>query len=208
MSEPVRLDVWTDFLCPWCFVGARRVEQVVHEYGDAVEVRWHAFLLQPEPTPKPIEKFRRYTERWVAEGGPASADPDAGFRVWGDEPPPSHSLPPAIAGKAAASFGAEAFDRFHLALMRAYFCDHRDISARATVLDVASESGIDRDEFADRLREHGAAYHQAVVDDHNEAIERGIHAVPTVLINDVLPLPGAQDLETYRRMLDRIRSRD
>ena len=203
----VRLDVWSDFLCPWCFVGARRIEAVEAEYGDAVDVRWHSFLLQPEPTPKPLDRFRRYTERWVAPGGPGAADPDAGFTVWGDTPPPSHSLPPAIAGKAAATFGAAAFDTFHRALMAAYFCENRDISARDTVLDVAATCGFDRDEFAEVLRTRGGELRTLVLADHEAALERGVHAVPTVLINDVLPLPGAQDLDTYRRMIDRIRSR-
>src|SRR5581483_9261448 len=112
-----------------------------------LELRWRSYLLQPQPRPKPLDSFRRYTERWFGPNGPASAAPDVEFRPWNDEQPPSHSVPPAIAVEAAKAFGEPIATRYHLAMMRAYFVEHRDVSTREVVLAVASDVGIDVDAF-------------------------------------------------------------
>src|SRR4051812_29868824 len=118
----VRLDVWSDVLCPWCYVALRRLDELQRELGDTIELVTHAYLLQPQPRPKPLDQFRRYTERWVAPNGPGGLDREAAFVVWGDETPPSHSLPPAVALEGATRlFGTAARYRYELALMHAYF---------------------------------------------------------------------------------------
>jgi predicted DsbA family dithiol-disulfide isomerase len=54
------------------------------------------------------------------------------------------------------------------------------------------------------MLEHSDSTAQAVIDDHNSAIEHGVSAVPTVLINNVLPVPGAQDVDAYETWIKRI----
>jgi predicted DsbA family dithiol-disulfide isomerase len=204
----VRLDVWSDVLCPWCFVALRRLDALESELGDAIEVVTHAYLLQPQPRPKPLDKFRGYTERWVAENGPGGLDPDAGFVVWGDEPPPTHSLPPAVALEAAGRmFGAAARHRYELALMRAYFVEHRDVSALDVVVAVAHEVELDGAQLRDALARDGGELAEAVLADHRAAIDHDITAVPSVLLPSGFVLPGAQDLDTYRRIVERVLAR-
>ena len=83
------------------------------------DVRWKSFLLRPYPEPRTLEEFRAYTESWRR---PAAQEDAGRFTVWStEEPPPSHSVPPAIAAKAAARQGADAFARYHRALMENYF---------------------------------------------------------------------------------------
>ncbi len=204
---PVSFTVWSDFLCPWCYVAALRLEEVQREAGDALRVEWRSFLLRPNAEPRPLDRFRQYTTSWLR---PAEAEPGAEFHVWdSDTPPPSHSRPPAIAGKAAASFGPVAFDRFHLALMRAYFVDNRTVSERAVILDVAGAVGLDPDEFATRLDAHGDEYDAAVVADHKAALAQGIAAVPTVVveaIDDEYVLSGAMATEQYLKVVARLGS--
>ena len=184
-----------------------RLEQLQREYGDRLTIEWRSFLLQPEARAKPLDRFRRYTERWVRADGPGGCEPLAEFKVWGDETPPTHSVPAAIAGKCAATFGAGDFDRFHLALMRAYFTQHRDVSSRDVVVAVAGEVGIDAEAFELRLRERGTPFYEAVIADHAAASDHDIYAVPTVLVNDTLAIPGAQELDNYRRVIDRLVTR-
>ncbi|MGH7291850.1 MAG: DsbA family oxidoreductase, partial [Myxococcota bacterium] len=63
--SPVVLDVWSDYLCPWCKVAAVRLHALEGEFGDALVLRWNSFLLRPQPEPnRDLEKFRRYTESW------------------------------------------------------------------------------------------------------------------------------------------------
>lgn len=161
---------------------------------------WRAFLLRPQPEPRSLEQFRRYTESWR---NPAS-QPDGGrFRPWStDEAPPSHSTPPNVAVKAAARQGA--LRRYHLALMDAYFWENRNVTDAQTLIAVAAACALDVDRFTADL--YDAELERAVVHDHQEAIARDITAVPTVVVDDEWQLPGAQDLAFYRRVIERRRA--
>jgi predicted DsbA family dithiol-disulfide isomerase len=173
------------------------------EVGDMLEVSWHAFLLRPAPSDRSLEAFTRYTEGWMR---PAASEPAATFRTWsGEHAPPSHSMPPAIAGKAVRrDFGDDAFHRFHLALMRAYFADNRTVSDRAVVLDVARACGLDTDVLTRTLDTDEAALEAEVVADHRDALHRGIAAVPTVVVNDEYVLPGAMTVAQYHKVVARL----
>ena len=70
MTAPVRFTVWSDHLCPWCYVAELRLDRLAAEVGDQLVIEWRTFLLQPDPRPKPLEKFRAYTRSWFAPDGP------------------------------------------------------------------------------------------------------------------------------------------
>jgi len=174
-----------------------RLERIKDEYPDRVELEWRSFLLRPQPEERSLEKFRRYTESWRVPGG----QPDgARFRPWsGDEPPPSHSVPPNVAVKAAARQGA--FDRYHLAVMDEYFWNNRNVTDAQTLIRLAGECGLDVERFTADFRD--AEVEREVLRDYHEALDRGITAVPTVVVDDEWQIPGAQDMTFYRRMMDR-----
>jgi predicted DsbA family dithiol-disulfide isomerase len=203
--EPVRFTVWSDFLCPWCNVAAVRLHALQEEVGDAMAVEWRAFLLRPAPEPRSLEQFTRYTQSWAR---PAESEPSATFRTWsGEHEPPSFSLPCAMAGKAVLhEFGADGFDRFHLALMRAYFADNRTITDRDVILDVAVAVDLDREPLAARLEHDAEALARECVADHKAALAQGIAAVPTAVVNDEYMLRGAMALEQYRKVVSRLAS--
>ncbi len=145
-----------------------------------------------------MEKFVRYTHSWQR---PASAPGAPVFRPWStDAPPPSHSIPPNVAVKAAARQGA--FEAYHLALMRAYFEQNRCVTDRATIAAVAGECGLDVPAFLADLDD--PALEAEVVADHTEAVEAGVTGVPCVIVNDVFPLPGAQDANVYEQIVAKV----
>jgi len=174
-----------------------RLEKIAEEFGDACVIEWKAFLLRPYPEPKPLDKFRQYTESWRRP----AAEPESGnFTVWStDEPPPSHSLPPAAAAKAAARQGPEAFARYHRALMENYFHLNHNITESANLVRIATETGLDVDAFVEAIGDPALA--REVVDDHNEAVAAGIQGVPTVVVDGRWKLTGAQPREIYRRIM-------
>jgi predicted DsbA family dithiol-disulfide isomerase len=174
-----------------------RLEKIKQEFGDSVEIAWKSYLLRPHKEPKPMDKFRRYTKSWQR---PAE-QPDGGrFREWStDEEPPSHSVPPAIALKAAARQCK--FDAYHLALMDAYFYANRNVTDLDTIVAVAVDSGLDRQQFLADLSDESLS--SEVIADHNEALQMGITGAPTVVVDDILPIPGAQDLEFYRNVVNK-----
>jgi len=114
-------------------------------------------------------------------------------------------MPCAIAGKAVKQlFGAAAFERFHLALMHAYFAENRTISDAAVMLAVAEACDLDAAALAVQLDDADARYEADVITDHRAALALGIAAVPTVVIDDEHILQGALSLEQYRKVVARL----
>jgi predicted DsbA family dithiol-disulfide isomerase len=182
-----------------------RLDELQREAGDMLIVQWRAFLLRPRPEERSLEQFTRYTERWAR---PASMEPATTFRTWsGNHQPPSHSMPTALAGKAVLrTFGRASFDRFHLALMRAYFADNRTISDRSVILDVARSVGLDPGELAASLDTEHESLESEVTEDHRRALALGVSAVPTVVVDDEYVLQGAMTLDQYRKVVSRLAS--
>jgi predicted DsbA family dithiol-disulfide isomerase len=165
-------------------------------------VSWKAFLLRTEGKAPDQDKFVRYTESWLR---PAEMEPRAEFRVWStDELQPTSSIPAHVAAKSLALIEPEAADAFHHRLLRAYFNENRTISDWAVLADLAADVGVDRDEFLSFTAEQERDLSEAVIDEHNEAIGQGITAVPTMVLDDVLPVPGAQDVQTVARWIERL----
>ena len=69
---------------------------------------------------------------------------------------------------------------------------------------LAADVGVDTDEFEAEARQHQEEMTRLVIEEHNSAIDNGVTAVPTVVFAGSFPLPGAQEVETYERILDAI----
>lgn len=171
--------------------------------GDSIEVQWKSFLLRTEPKTTSLEKFTKYTESWKR---PAEMEPNATFTTpWSSgATPPSSSFPAQMAWKASAHFGDEAQQRYHHALLDAYFVQNRDISSGSELAQIAHECGIDKEAFVEFFTEQHDSLRDIVAQEHNDAIGRGITAVPTVVLGEAFPVPGAQDVETYERLVSRV----
>lgn len=199
--SPVRLIVYSDYLCPWCFNVSLRLHRLEDEFAGGLEVEWRSYLLRPHPDPqRTLERFRRYTQSWLKP----AAETDAGsFRVWeGDAGPPSHSLPPHLVAKTAASLGRDAFRRMHERLLQAYFGENRDITDAATLRALWLEVGLPETELG---RSDDPAILRAVLAEHDEARQLGVSGVPAVRAagNDT-PILGSFPIETYRRWVERL----
>ena len=200
MPDRVELVAWSDYLCPWCYNAAVRLDRLEDDLDGRVHVEWRTFLLRPHPDPsRTLETFRAYTESWRRP----AAEPDAApFRVWAtDEGPPSHSVPPHLVAKAAAQLGPEAFRAMHERLLHAYFAENRDITKGETLQAIWAEAGLPAEEFA---RVGDESLLREVVAQHNEAVGIGVSGVPAVMMvgNDV-PMVGAMSYDTYRKWVER-----
>jgi predicted DsbA family dithiol-disulfide isomerase len=196
----LRLVVWSDYLCPWCYNASVRLERLEQELAGALEVEWRAHLLRPRPRTQvdPDEallRFVRYTQSWLRP----AAEPDAGsFRVWeGSAGPPSSSVPPHLAAKAARRLGRDAFRALHPRLLRAYFAENRDISDRAVLVAVWAEAGLPPGAFE---AVDDPTLLSQVLEEHAGGLEEGVTGVPAArLEGQEAVLVGALPLETYRR---------
>lgn len=199
--ESVRLIAYSDYLCPWCYNGSVRLQRVEREFEGRVRLQFRSFLLRPHPNPgRDLEKFRAYTQSWQRP----AAEPDGGtFRTWeGDGGPPTHSIPPHVAAKAAATLGENAFRRMHDRLLCAYFAESQDITDTDTLARLWREVGLPDSGFE---RREDPALLEKVIDEHNDAARSGVSGVPTVLIEGQdVPITGAHPTELYRRWIRRV----
>jgi len=181
-----------------------RLDQLLEKEGDGVSIEWRSFLLRPEPEERELEAFTKYTKSWER---PASLEPAAKFTTpWtGVHAPPSHSMPAAIAGKTAATFGSVEASAYHRRLLDAYFVENRTVSERSVLIEVAVEAGIDAAEFAARFDDQRVPLGQLVIDEHNEAINSGVTGVPGVVVDGQYLVSGAVDVDHYQRVINHVR---
>jgi predicted DsbA family dithiol-disulfide isomerase len=199
----VHLVVYSDFLCPWCWNAATKLASVQRQLGGDLEIEWRSYLLRPTAKPaaqaRDLDAFRAYTQSWLRV---AADEPRAPFQVWaGEAGPPSHSVPPHVAAKAAAALGDEAGRRMRDRLFRAYFAESRDITDRATLRALWSEAQLPDDAFASC---DDPVHARRVLADHQEAQALGATGVPAVRLADQdFVLVGAQPESVYLRWLRR-----
>jgi predicted DsbA family dithiol-disulfide isomerase len=199
--RPVRLEVWSDYLCPWCYNAAHRLHRLDQEYGDDLELEWKTYLLRPRPEERELLAFVRYTQSWLR---PASEEDAPTFRVWeSSEGPPSHSVPPHLVAKAARRLDPARFEELHTSLLRAYFEDNRDITSTPVLRDLWEAAGLPGEQFTGAVSD--ASLLDEVVTEHRQAAERGMTGVPAVgVLGHEGFVMGAQPMDVYRRWIDRL----
>ena len=197
MTVPVRLDVFSDYLCPWCYNAAVRLREIQEVYGDRVQLHWRTFPLIPgeQPDRRVTEKTREGRQRVGAEEPRASFVPPEI-----DTPLPSSSVPALTAAKCAERQGVDAFERFHERLFTAHFRDNLDISRPAVLRRLIRETALDPARFeADYA---GEAYEAVLRDCAEGAAWFGVSGLPTVVLNEKLSLVGAVPTDRYRLLID------
>lgn len=179
-----------------------RLDKLLAEVGDRVELTWKSFLLRVEPKTGDRDKFIEYTKSWL---NPAEQEPETNFTVWSsDEGQPPSSIPAHVAHKALAAVEPTRAMDYHHRLLRAYFTENRNIGDSEVLLELADDIGVDRDAVARVAVDRRDELTQAVIDEHNQALQSQVNAVPTVLFEGVFAVPGAQPVETYVRLIERI----
>jgi predicted DsbA family dithiol-disulfide isomerase len=219
VDAPLRIDVFSDVVCPWCFLGKRRLDAALaglasdgHGWANDVEVHWRAFRLDPSATTQPAD-LRAAIER---KYGPGSFDAMTGrFDYLGPPAGISYRFDLAVRvgttdahrllAWALATAGPAAQHRLADELFSAYFERGANIADANALTAAAAASDLDATEAAIVLETSDFA--DAVAADLAEAAARDIHAVPTMLVAGRLAVPGAQEVETLRAVLLRAHQR-
>lgn len=197
-TSRVNIVVYSDYLCPWCYIAAVRLQRIVEEYGERVSVTWRSFpLLLGE-----IHESRsraRAAQSWRRAG---EEETSICYNPWPESSPvPTSSIPAQEAAKCAALQGEQAFKRLHLLLLRAFFEQNRDISNRDVLLSLAEEAGLDRERFIPDF-DSGSQREQVLADYRRGRDDPRFSGVPTAIFNDQFALEGAVPIEMYRRAID------
>jgi predicted DsbA family dithiol-disulfide isomerase len=173
------IEVWSDLLCPFAYVGLLRLRRARARLGLDTAIEHHTFPLELFNGPHP----RRGTDTEAV--GLGQIEPDAGFRVWtaADDLYPHTVLLAAEAVHAASAQGLAAGEELDLALRRAFWTESRSISHRKVILDVAGAvPQVDVDELAAALDE--GRYRKDVMADFAVAQTDAIAGSPTFRFAD------------------------
>ena len=206
----MQVDIWSDVVCPWCFIGKRRFETALDRFShrDSVTVVWRSFEL--DPTAPPVREGDS-AERLAAKYGMTVDQARAAWRRISETAAGEGLKYRLDAARSGNTFDAHRLlhlaarsglqDAVEEALMTAYLCDGRAIGRREELVEVVAAAGLDRAEVVTTLE--GDAYADSVRTDEAEAAARGITGVPFFLLDGRFGIPGAQDADTMLAVLNR-----
>ncbi len=214
VSEPIKIDIWSDIACPWCYIGKRKFEAGSGHFAEAgegrgVEVEYHSFELSPD-TPVDFDG--------------SEVDFLAGHKGM-DAAQVSQMLSRVIS--IASSVGLDydfdalkhtntvkAHELLHFAkahgkqlelaerLFSAYFVEGRHVGRVEDLADLAASVGLDREAALSALE--SSQYVDDVRADQATAAEYGINGVPFFVIDGKYGVSGAQDAQTFAQVLEQV----
>ncbi len=203
----VRLDIFSDPVCPWCYLGKANLDRALEAHPDhPFVIEWHPFQLNPDMPPEGVDKrdylLKRFGSeaqlqevhdrfRQIARQNGVQMDPDTPKRI-------PNTL---NAHRLVHWAGLEGRQAFAVAaLMRAYWVEGRDIGNLGVLADIAAGISMDR-AVVERLLASDADL-DTVLAREAHARERGVSAVPTFLIANQYVVSGAQPPELWARAID------
>jgi predicted DsbA family dithiol-disulfide isomerase len=206
----MRIDIWSDVACPWCYIGKRRLETALagFKHRDDVDVWFHSFELDRQAqSTAPGEHARLLADKYgmspqqaeaALERVRATAAADGlDFRF--DLVRSANTFDAHRVLQLAADRGVQGEVKERL--MRAMFTDGADLGDRPTLARLAAEAGLDHDEVAAVLASD--KYGDDVRADEEQAGELGISGVPFFVIDGKFGVSGAQPAELFTDVLER-----
>jgi len=207
----MRIDIVSDVVCPWCFIGKRRLERALETRPEIVpEIVWRPFQLNPDMPAEGMARadyiaakfgdngHSRRIHQTIAEAG-ASVGIDFAFERIRRSPNTrnAHRLIRFAAKQGRA-------DRLVEELFRGYFIAGLDIGDLATLAGIAAAAGLDREEAAAFLA--GKSERDEVIAEDRNARRLGINAVPCFIFAGQYAVSGAQEPEFFLPVFDLVQN--
>ncbi len=209
----MRIEIWSDVVCPWCYIGKRRFEEALAQFAgrDEVEVVYRSFELDPRAPEDGDESVVEALGHKFG-GGPSAGRQmvdrvsqvaaDAGLRFDYADAPHTRTLDAhRLLHLALAEGGPALQSRLKEALLAAYFTLARSMGDHAVLREVATSAGLDpvrvrevltSEEYADEVRA-----------DLEQARDYGITGVPFYVVDASFGISGAQPVEVFSQALER-----
>ena len=208
--KKLRIDVWSDIVCPWCAIGNRRLELALERFPhrDQVEVVWHSFEL--DPSAPPVHEGD-HAGHIAAKFGRSRADAQAMIQRIIDLAAEDGLTLRLLDARAGNTFDAHRLLHFaaergiepavRLRLFRGYMTEGEPIGDRAVLLRLATEAGLPAGETRAVLESD--RYAGDVRDDEQAATAIGIGGVPFFILAGRIGISGAQPVDLFVRALDK-----
>ncbi|NNU26348.1 DsbA family oxidoreductase [Isoptericola sediminis] len=201
-ATPIRVDVWSDIACPFCYIGKRNLEAAVEVADVPAEIVYHSFELSPD---LPVDTTGSHAEMLAAKMG---VDVDqahqmerrttelaarAGLAFDYEQVHPANTRAAHRLLHHALAHGHQA--RLKERLLAAYFTEGRHVGRHDELADLAAEVGLDREEALGVLTD--GSFGAAVDQDVAQAASLGIRGVPFFVLDSRFAVSGAQPVEVF-----------
>ncbi len=202
----VPVSVYSDYTCPWCYIGSRRLDRLKEKLSGRVtlDVEWKPFEIHPEVPREgmPVEELGYPEEQWKAmQARLREQAADEGLEI-GNRPKVSNTHEALAAAAYAQDVEPDRFQAFHDALFRAYFGDGRDLGDREVLREIAGASGLDVSALSRALEE--GRYDPVLQETTAEARRLGITGTPTYVFGERYGAVGAQPVAYLERTVERV----
>lgn len=206
----MKIEIWSDVACPFCYIGKRHLEKALQQQPDLdVEIVWKSFELDPNaPVDSDLDiydtlakKYGRDRE-WAKQmnANMVQMANKAGLNFNMDEVKPTNSFNAHQLIHLAHKHDKQ--DEMKEALLSAYFTEGKHVGKPETLVQIATDVGLDKQEAQDILKNN--TYSGQVVNDVEEAHRLGVQGVPFFYINEKYGLSGAQPVEVFKEALQKI----
>ncbi|GGK07353.1 DSBA oxidoreductase [Lentibacillus kapialis] len=207
----MKIEVWSDFVCPFCYIGKRRMEFALEQFShrDDVEIGYKSYELDPEAEVNPGQNMHEYlsSKKGMSLEQAKSMNEslreqaaEAGLTYNFDTMQHTNTFDAHRVAKYAdeKGKGKEMTER----LLKAYFTDSELISDHATLIKLAGDVGLDENEVTALLKVDDYAIH--VRADEEQARQLGVQGVPFFVFNDKYAVSGAQPQEAFNEVLEKV----
>lgn len=200
----MKVEIWSDVMCPFCYIGKRRFESALEQFShkEDVEVIWKSFQLNPYMKTEPGKSINEYLAEhkgWTIEQARQANKyvtemaSEVGLEYNMDKAVVANSLDAHRLIQLAKTVNKG--DDMEERLFKAYFTEGKNTADHAVLLELGSEIGIDPALIQNLL--NGSDYADAVEQDIYEAQQIGVRGVPFFVLNDRYAVSGAQPSEAF-----------
>ena len=208
-QKPLRIDIVSDVVCPWCVIGYRQLAEALEQTKTPHEIHWHPFELNAN-MPSEGQNMR---EHIIEKYGSTKQESDAsrvrltdagdevGFEFNFNDDTRMHNT----FNLHQLLHWADQQGRMHelkQALFAAHFTHNRNISDINVLADIAAETGLDRNEALAVLKDQRFAQEVREAEKHWQ--QQGIQSVPAIIFNERHLVSGAQGVDNYLSILDQL----
>ncbi|WP_201575302.1 DsbA family oxidoreductase [Psychrobacter sp. H8-1] len=208
-QTPLRIDIVSDVVCPWCIIGYRQLAQALEQTNTAYEIHWHPFELNPD-MPAEGQNLREHImekygsskqESDASRARMNEAGSEVGFEFNFTDDTRMHNT----FNLHQLLHWADQQGRMHelkQALFAAHFTNNRNISDNTVLADIAAEIGLDRSEALAVLADQRFANEVRAA--QQQWRQQGIQSVPSVIFNQKHLVSGAQGVENFKSILQQL----
>ncbi len=198
MSEKPTITVWSDYVCPWCYVGLTEVEKLREKWEFSID--WRPFLLRPETPDEGLPLPAYIREKMADPNNPLTAR----AKLLGITMVQREIIPSSRRAHEATEYARSKgnIDPFHHAVLERYWSKGEDLHDWSTLKGAAAEAGLDGEEMQREV--DAGRWKQPMLAGIEAGAQIGVNAVPTFIVGNTFVIQGAQTSSVFAQAFERL----